>query len=96
MRQKRQWSFVVDSVFSGIFHFHQFFSSFHFHINFLCLVFSVRNPPWWNRRTRLERLLCAVTAITLMMCVAMSITLAMVRYQRQQQGKIDSRNRETI
>ncbi|KAH9507107.1 NEDD8 protease nep2 [Dermatophagoides farinae] len=49
-----------------------------------------RNPPWWNRRTRLERLLCAVTAITLMMCVAMSITLAMVRYQRQQQQQQDT------
>ncbi|KAI7697702.1 hypothetical protein SSS_10121 [Sarcoptes scabiei] len=38
-----------------------------------------RNPPWWNRRTRLERFLCALTAVTMATCVAMCITLAMVQ-----------------
>lgn len=41
--------------------------------------FEIRNPPWWNRRTRLERFLCALTAVTMATCVAMCITLAMVQ-----------------
>ena len=86
---------LIDSVYASFFPFINLVDSLmSFFLFFPCFLY--RNPPWWNRRTRLERLLCAVTAITLMMCIAMSISLAMVRYQRrqppqQQQPQQDSR-----
>ena len=43
-----------------------------------------RNPPWWHRRTRMERSLCAVAAVALVMCAAMTVALAVVGYQYQQ------------
>ncbi|XP_022251670.1 membrane metallo-endopeptidase-like 1 [Limulus polyphemus] len=42
-----------------------------------------RNPPWWNRRSRLERTLCGVTAVSLVMFLAMAVALAVVGFQYQ-------------
>lgn len=42
-----------------------------------------RNPPWWNRRTRLERALVAVAAIALVMCTSMMVALLYVGYNYQ-------------
>lgn len=42
-----------------------------------------RNPPWWNRRSRLERILCGVAGLCLLMCTAMAVALAIVGYHYQ-------------
>ncbi|GFY52332.1 uncharacterized protein TNIN_155831 [Trichonephila inaurata madagascariensis] len=42
-----------------------------------------RNPPWWNRRSRLERILCGVAGICLVMCTAMAVALAIIGYHYQ-------------
>ncbi|XP_076365013.1 neprilysin-2-like isoform X2 [Tachypleus tridentatus] len=42
-----------------------------------------RNPPWWNRRSRLERTLCGVTSVSLVMFLAMAVALAVVGFQYQ-------------
>ncbi|XP_054160650.1 neprilysin-2-like isoform X2 [Oppia nitens] len=44
-----------------------------------------RNPPWWNRRTRMERSLCAIAVIALVMCIAMTFALAFIGYHYQSQ-----------
>ncbi|XP_035210634.1 neprilysin-2-like [Stegodyphus dumicola] len=51
-----------------------------------------RNPPWWNRRSRLERILCGVAGICLIMCTAMAVALAIVgyHYQTMRLGRTDS------
>ncbi|GBO40550.1 hypothetical protein AVEN_177825-1, partial [Araneus ventricosus] len=41
------------------------------------------NPPWWNRRSRLERILCGVSGICLVMCTAMAVALAVIGYHYQ-------------
>ncbi|RWS25636.1 membrane metallo-endopeptidase-like 1 [Leptotrombidium deliense] len=48
----------------------------------LNIVF-LRNPPWWNRRTRMERTLCAIAGIALVMCLAMTMALAFIGYHYQ-------------
>uniref|UniRef100_T1JUD6 Peptidase M13 N-terminal domain-containing protein n=1 Tax=Tetranychus urticae TaxID=32264 RepID=T1JUD6_TETUR len=40
-----------------------------------------RNPPWWNRRTRMERGLCTIAIVSLVMCLFLTIALAFVAYQ---------------
>ncbi|XP_054719763.1 neprilysin-2-like [Uloborus diversus] len=42
-----------------------------------------RNPPWWNRRSRLERILCGVSGVCLLMCTAMAVALAVIGYHYQ-------------
>lgn len=49
-----------------------------------------RNPPWWNRRSRLERILFAVAGISMVMCTAMAVALAVVGYHYQ--NRIGSRS----
>jgi hypothetical protein len=44
---------------------------------------TLRNPPWWNRRTRLERALVAVAAVALVMCTSMMVALLYVGYNYQ-------------
>ncbi|XP_042901081.1 neprilysin-2 isoform X3 [Parasteatoda tepidariorum] len=51
-----------------------------------------RNPPWWNRRTKLERTLCFLTVTSLLMLAVMAAALAVFGYLYQR--NIDSR--ETI
>ncbi|KFM65858.1 hypothetical protein X975_08743, partial [Stegodyphus mimosarum] len=48
-----------------------------------------RNPPWWNRRTKLERTLCFVTVTSLLMLSVMAAALAVFGYLYQR--NIDSR-----
>ncbi|KAF8774872.1 Neprilysin-2 like protein [Argiope bruennichi] len=48
-----------------------------------------RNPPWWNRRTKLERTLCFVTVTSLLMLSVMAAALAVFGYLYQK--NIDSR-----
>lgn len=38
-------------------------------------VSSIRNPPWWNRRTRLERYLCLISTVSLIACIILGISL---------------------
>ncbi|GIY26780.1 neprilysin-2 [Caerostris darwini] len=42
-----------------------------------------RNPPWWNRRTKLERTLCFVTVTSLLMLSVMAAALAVFGYLYQ-------------
>ncbi|XP_035227775.1 neprilysin-2-like [Stegodyphus dumicola] len=48
-----------------------------------------RNPPWWNRRTKLERTLCFVTVTSLLMLSVMAAALAVFGYLYQR--NLDSR-----
>lgn len=48
-----------------------------------------RNPPWWNRRTKLERTLCFITVTSLLMLAVMAAALAVFGYLYQK--NIDSR-----
>ncbi|XP_042904449.1 neprilysin-2 isoform X1 [Parasteatoda tepidariorum] len=41
------------------------------------------NPHWWNRRTRLERILCFVTITTLLILLMMAATFAVFGYSYQ-------------
>ncbi|KAL1428236.1 hypothetical protein MTO96_002636 [Rhipicephalus appendiculatus] len=41
------------------------------------------NPPWWHRRTRLERALCGVASTALLMFFAMAAALAVLGYHYQ-------------
>ncbi|XP_040061858.1 neprilysin-2 isoform X2 [Ixodes scapularis] len=43
-----------------------------------------RNPPWWNRRTRMERTLCGVTTVSMVMFLAMAVALAVLGYHYQE------------
>ncbi|XP_064459407.1 neprilysin-2-like isoform X2 [Ornithodoros turicata] len=43
-----------------------------------------RNPPWWNRRTRMERTLCGVATVALGMFAATAVALALLGYHYQQ------------
>ena len=43
----------------------------------------VRNPPWWNRRTRLERALVTLAAVAIVMCTSLMIALVYVGYNYQ-------------
>lgn len=45
-----------------------------------------RNPPWWHRRTRLERALCGVASTALLMSFAMAAALAVLGYHYQRAG----------
>lgn len=51
-----------------------------------------KNPPWWNRRSRLERTLCGMSVVALLMFVAMAIALAVIGYHYQK--TIDSRSQD--
>ncbi|XP_067139630.1 neprilysin-2-like [Centruroides vittatus] len=51
-----------------------------------------KNPPWWNRRSRLERTLCGMSVVALLMFVAMAIALAVIGYHYQK--TIDSRSND--
>ncbi|XP_077508956.1 neprilysin-2-like isoform X2 [Amblyomma americanum] len=42
-----------------------------------------RNPPWWHRRTRMERALCGVASTALLMFFAMAAALAVLGYHYQ-------------
>jgi len=42
-----------------------------------------RNPPWWNRRTRLERTLCALASVAAVMCASLVVALLYVGYNYQ-------------
>uniref|UniRef100_A0A1W7RA35 Neprilysin n=1 Tax=Hadrurus spadix TaxID=141984 RepID=A0A1W7RA35_9SCOR len=53
-----------------------------------------RNPPWWNRRSRLERTLCGVTVVAVIMFLAMAAALAVIGYHYQK--SVDSRPRLEI
>lgn len=44
---------------------------------------SSRNPPWWNRRTRLERTLCALASVAAVMCASLVVALVYVGYNYQ-------------
>ncbi|XP_054716984.1 neprilysin-2-like [Uloborus diversus] len=48
-----------------------------------------KNPPWWNRRTKLERTLCFVTVTSLLMLLVMAAALAVFGYLYQK--NIDAR-----
>jgi len=43
----------------------------------------IHEPPWWNRRTRLERALCTLAAVALVMTASMAIALLYVGYNYQ-------------
>ncbi|XP_077532117.1 M13 family metallopeptidase neprilysin 2 isoform X2 [Haemaphysalis longicornis] len=45
-----------------------------------------RNPPWWHRRTRLERALCGIASTALLMFFAMAAALAVLGYHYQRAG----------
>ncbi|XP_042146201.1 neprilysin-2-like [Ixodes scapularis] len=45
-----------------------------------------RNPPWWNRRTRLERTLCCITTVSMLMLLAMAVALAVLGYHNSLQS----------
>ncbi|XP_013771859.1 membrane metallo-endopeptidase-like 1 [Limulus polyphemus] len=42
-----------------------------------------RNPSWWRQRNPLERVLCSVTTISLIIFFAMTVALAVVTYKYQ-------------
>ncbi|XP_077508957.1 neprilysin-2-like isoform X3 [Amblyomma americanum] len=44
---------------------------------------SSPNPPWWHRRTRMERALCGVASTALLMFFAMAAALAVLGYHYQ-------------
>ncbi|XP_077532116.1 M13 family metallopeptidase neprilysin 2 isoform X1 [Haemaphysalis longicornis] len=47
---------------------------------------ELRNPPWWHRRTRLERALCGIASTALLMFFAMAAALAVLGYHYQRAG----------
>ncbi|EEC09588.1 hypothetical protein IscW_ISCW007999 [Ixodes scapularis] len=46
----------------------------------------MENPPWWNRRTRMERTLCCITTVSMLMLLAMAVILAVLGYHNYQQS----------
>ena len=52
-------------------------------MNLFLNFFFFRNPPWWNRRTKLERTLCFVTVTSLLMLAVMAAALAVFGYLYQ-------------
>ncbi|UYV81915.1 Nep2 [Cordylochernes scorpioides] len=42
-----------------------------------------RKPPWWNRRSRLERMLCATSLVMVLLLAGTSVSLAVVGYRLQ-------------
>ncbi|KAG1670335.1 Neprilysin-2 [Nymphon striatum] len=55
------------------------------------LPMSHPRPPWWNRRTRMERTLCTTTMVFFMACIALALVLAVVTVDvNNSVGKIET------